>query len=212
MVVVYYQGSPGRALQLTEDFKKGYFLKADTAREYDTIIEQDLTSHTIPPKEFVLPELVWSMAYSKKWGCCYSLSLQGQLFKLDPTNGTVTEQKLEFPHPEYKSSFSTVACIDQYVIVVGYLKTPKEDDNCPNRMFILDGQMNILGQCDLELNGKIFCRHCPDNRFHLPHQINADGHREGNGMLYPLQRQGIRTAITLLHQIHWRETTGHRET
>lgn len=90
----------------------------------------------------------------------YALSLDGKVCKIKTQDAEpVFEVKqLSFPHEEFKSVFPTINFVHGMVVAVAYLKTPKEDDSCPNRLFLMNPDMEVTGTADITLNGAIFCK------------------------------------------------------
>lgn len=106
---------------------------------------------------FKLPAGVWSLALSSDGTRCYGLTLKGEVFSVSTETGEIKSVQLEFKHQEYKARFPSIAFLNGYVIVVGYLNTPKEMDECPNRLFLLTPDLKLEGFTNVELSGMVFC-------------------------------------------------------
>jgi hypothetical protein len=126
--------------------------------EYDTICQVDI--HSAECKKFKLPFGAWSMCLNPVTNEAYALALDGQIChaNLAHDEAVFKTKKLEFPSAHYKAFFPTINYVNGMVVVVAYLKTPKEDDSCPNRLFLLNPELDITGAVDITLSGKIFCK------------------------------------------------------
>lgn len=91
-------------------------------------------------------------------GDVYALALDGSLCRIITSDrqSEICCTKLSYKHDEYKAQFPTISFVKSFIVVVGYLKTPKDDMGCPNRLFLLDTSCRVTGMVDIGLNGMIF--------------------------------------------------------
>ena len=130
-------GSPGRAIFINDARSHLFFFEASTDKEYDTVCRLDVWSEVVTTRRIASSS--WSMCIDPASGTVYCLSLDGtvtavDLFDQDKETKTT---KLEFTDKLCKSAFPSIHYLEGFLFVVGYLKTPKDDDACPNRLFML---------------------------------------------------------------------------
>ena len=135
-----------------------FFFEANTPIEYNIVVEMDVVTGDI--KRYTLPFPAWSMCLNPINNDVYALGLDGQVcqIKTSVEELQIHTVKLSFPDKELKSSFPTINFVASMVVVVAYLKTNKEDDSCPNRLFLLTPELQVTGTVDINLTGKIFCK------------------------------------------------------
>lgn len=168
-----------------------FYLEANTPIEYNTICQVDI--HSADCRRFTLPFGAWSMCLNPDTNEAFALALDGHVCRANLADEVplFTTKKLQFPNSQYKPFFPTINYVNGFVVVVAYLKTPKEDDSCPNRLFLLTPELEVTGVVDITLSGKIFCK-SNVTRFSVPHS-QSDGWQPRHASLHDtVQRQGIR--------------------
>lgn len=151
-------GPPGKAIFVDREEKFAFFLEAKTPTQNTTVCKLNISVREEEIERFELPFEAWSMTLDPETGDVYALALDGTLCKVDTRGGKENQTiRLAFEHEECKALFPTIAYLNGCLVVVGYLKTPKEDMSCPNRVFLLDSSLTITGTVDVTLNGMIFC-------------------------------------------------------
>lgn len=152
-------GPPGRAIFVDYANTKLYYLESKASNINDTICEVSLPSDQEELRRLSLPFNAWSMCLNPYNCDIYAMSLDGKICRMlgnDPSQRT--ETTLEYSHPLFKSEFPTINFVKELLIVVGYLKTPKDDDSCPNRVFIIFPDLRIKATIDVTIQGSIFCK------------------------------------------------------
>lgn len=124
----------------------------------------------------------------------YCLSLDGTVTAIDfdDIQKEAKTTKLSFVNEHCKSAFPTIRFVNGFLFVVGYLKTPKEDDICPNRLFMLGDDLTLHHTLDITLEGKIFCRLMIILRFPLSHSTYNNIRDIDDSRFIDVQRQRIR--------------------
>lgn len=189
LVSFFYLGSPARALLINNNCSAVYFFEAETDVEYDTICELNLRTNEI--RRLKLKGPCWSMIMNSINNCCYALELNGTIHKLDIESGEeVLSNKITYPHDTLKSNFCTLKNYQDMIIAVGYLKTPKHEKRCPNRVFLLDKDCRQLSYVDVLPSGMIFCR-LPSSRLSVQIPSTENKRLWSFGCFCSLQRQRL---------------------